>query len=150
MPAALRRRLAAARRDRERGSVSIWFATASFVMVLLVGLAVDLTGQVHAQQSTRAVAAQAARAGGQQLNAPQAVRGLGATANPVMAVRAAQTYLAASEVSGTASVVGGDTLIVNTSDTYEPRFLSIIGLAGMTVTGHAEARIARAVGGVEP
>lgn len=135
--------------DRERGSITIWLATASFVMVVLVGLAVDLTGQVHAQQHARDVAAQAARAGGEELNPAPAIRGVTAQANPAMAAQAARFYLAASDVSGNATIQGGTTLVVRTTDTYQTRFLSIIGLHRMTVTGQAEARIVRAVAGVE-
>ena len=62
---------------QERGSISIWLVTTGFAMIVLVGLAVDLGGQVHAQQHARAVADQAARTGGQQLQAPVAVRGAG-------------------------------------------------------------------------
>ena len=54
---------------QERGSISIWLVTTGFAMIVLVGLAVDLGGQVHAQQHARAVADQAARTGGQQLDA---------------------------------------------------------------------------------
>jgi Flp pilus assembly protein TadG len=61
--------------DRERGSVSIWLATASLVMIILVGLAVDLGGQVHTQQRARDIAAQAARVGGEQVLAGPAIRG---------------------------------------------------------------------------
>ena len=32
----------------ERGSITVWLALSSFVMIFLVGLAVDLGGQVHA------------------------------------------------------------------------------------------------------
>src|SRR4051794_1260369 len=96
-------------RAPERGSVSVWLAMASFVMILMVGLAVDLTGQVHAQQHARTVAAQAARAGGQELNAPRAVRGLGVRANPRAAAQAARAYLAASDVDGSVSVQGAGT-----------------------------------------
>ena len=53
------------RRD-ERGSISVWFAAASFAMVILVGLVVDVGGKVQAQQHARAAAAQAARAGAQE------------------------------------------------------------------------------------
>ena len=63
---------------QERGSISIWLVTTGFAMIVLVGLAVDLGGQVHAQQRARAVADQAARTGGQQLDAAVAVRGEGA------------------------------------------------------------------------
>ncbi|MBE1610064.1 pilus assembly protein TadG-related protein [Actinopolymorpha pittospori] len=129
--------------------MTLWLALSSFVMVVLVGLAVDLTGQVHAQQRARDVAAQAARVGGQQLNASQAVRGLGAQASPTQAVRAAQLYLNASDVSGTVGVVNGTTLVVSTTDIYQPKFLSIVGLGNMRVSGKAEARLVRAVGGVE-
>ena len=38
---------------RDRGSVTIWLALASFVMIVLVGVAVDLSGQVYAQQHAR-------------------------------------------------------------------------------------------------
>lgn len=135
--------------ERDRGSVTVWLALASFVMVVLVGMTVDLSGQVHAQQHARAVAAQAARVGGQQLNSSAAVRGLGAQATPGQAEQAAQAYLVASGVSGSADVQGGDTLVVSTADTYQTQFLSIIGLRQMKVTGKAEARLVRAVGGAE-
>src|ERR1019366_9439192 len=91
--------------DRQRGSVSIWLATASLVMIVLVGLAVDLGVQVDT----------------------------GA------AKSAARDYLAAAGVSGSATIQGGDTLVVTPTDTYQTTFLGIIGLNRMTVTGHASA-----------
>jgi len=131
----------------ERGSVTIWLATAGFIMTVLVGMAVDLGGQVHAQQHARDVARQAARAGGQQLQAAPAVRGQGAIADPVRATQAARAYLAASDVSGSATVTGGNTITVNTSTVYATQFLSIIGIKRLTVTGHAQATITRAFEG---
>lgn len=144
----LRQRLADLDPDPERGSVSVWLATAAFVMIILVGVVVDLGGQVYAQQHTRDVANQAARVAGQQINAPAAIRGLGVRANASQAASAAQAYLNASDVSGTVSIVNGNTIKVMTSSTYETKFLSIIGLNSMRVTGQAEARIVRVVGGV--
>ena len=44
-------------------------------MMMLVGLAVDLGGQVHAQQRAHDIAAQAARAGGEQVQAAPAIEG---------------------------------------------------------------------------
>lgn len=145
----MRGRLLQLQRSPERGSVTTWFALASFVMVVLVGLAVDLAGQVHAQQRARDVAAQAARAGGQQLNAPSAIRGLGARVNGPQAVAAAKTYLTASGVEGSVGIIDGTTLVVKTSDTYQSKFLSIIGVTNMKVTGSAEARLVRVVEGDE-
>ncbi|QZN87031.1 TadE/TadG family type IV pilus assembly protein [Cellulomonas sp. C5510] len=134
--------------DSERGSATIWMITTALTMVLLVGLAVDLGGQVLAKQHAQVVAFEAARAGGQQLQGPAAVLGQGAVVDPVLAVAAATTYIAGTpEVVGTASVVG-DRVVVDTVTTYQTRFLSIVGIQQLTVTGHAEARTVRAVEGV--
>jgi len=134
---------------RERGSVSSWLVTSTFVMIIGVGIAVDLTGQVHAQQHARDVAFQAARAGGQQLQGGSAIRGEGVRADPRQAAVAAQTYLAAADMTGSVSVPGGDVVVVRTSDVYETKFLSFIGLSSMRVSGEGQARVVRAVGGVE-
>ena len=133
---------------RDRGSVSIWLATASLSMIVLVGLAVDLGGQVHTQQRARDVAAVAARVGGQHVLAGPAIRGEGVRADTAAATSAARAYLAAAGVAGTVTIRGGDTLVVATSDTYRTTFLGIIGLAQLSVTGHATARIVRAHEGV--
>ena len=136
-------------RRPERGSISIGLVTTGFAMIVLVGLAVDLGGQVHAQQHARAVADQAARTGGQQLDAAVAVRGEGAVTDTHLARRAATAYLTASGLTGTVQVTGGTTVTVNVRDTYPTTFLGIIGITSMTVTGHGQARITRSVGGVE-
>jgi Flp pilus assembly protein TadG len=140
--------MSGAARDRDRGSVSIWIATGGLVMIVLVGMAVDLSGQVYAQQRARDIARQAARAGGQQLQAAPAIRGEAAVADPAAAARAARTYLAASDVTGSASVNDGNTVVVNTTAVYRTKFLSIIGITQLTVTGHAQATITRVVQGV--
>jgi Flp pilus assembly protein TadG len=135
---------------RERGSVTIWLALASFVMIVLVGVAVDLSGQVYAQQHARDIAAQAARTAGQQIDATQGVRGIGAQTDPTQAIAAAKAYLHSAGVSGDATITGGGTTItVTVADTYETKFLSIIGLQSLRVTGSAETRVVRVVGGVE-
>lgn len=133
----------------ERGSVTIWIVTAGFVMIVLVGMAVDLGGQVYAQQHARDVARQAARVGGQQLLAPPAIRGEAAIADTSRAVQAARAYLAAGDVVGNAEVTGGDTIEVTTSAVYTTKFLSIIGINRLTVTGRARATITRALEGVQ-
>jgi len=135
---------------RDKGSVTIWLALASFVMIVLVGVAVDLSGQVYAQQHARDIAAQAARTAGQQINASLGVRGIGAQTNTAQAIAAATSYIAAAGMEGDASITGGGTTItVSVVDTYETKFLSIIGLTRLRVTGSAETRVVRVVGGVE-
>ena len=67
----------------------------------------------------------------------------------IAAKAAALDYLHAAGVEGNARVVNGDTLIVTTTDTYTSKFLGIIGLDTMRVTGEASARLIRAEGGIE-
>ena len=135
---------------RDHGSVTIWLALASFTMIVLVGVAVDLSGQVYAQQHARDVAAQAARTAGQQIDAAAGVRGIGAQADPAQAIAAAKAYLVAAGVTGDVAIAGGGTTItVTVADTYKTKFLSIIGLSSLRVTGTAETRVVRVVGGVE-
>ena len=136
-------------RNREQGSVSLWMVTAAMAMIILAGLAVDLGDQVLTRQHASNVAAQAARAGGQQLQASRAIRGQGVRTDPARAVAAARAYLAASDVTGTVQLSGGTTLVVHTAAIYPTKFLSIIGIERLSVTGSAESRIVRAVDGVE-
>lgn len=129
------------------GSVSIWLAISSLVMMLLVGLAVDLGGQVQAQQRAHDVAAQAARTGGQQVQAAPAIEGRYLGVDTAAARAAAERYLTAAGVDGTVSITGGDTITVHVTDTYSPRFLGFLG--DLTVTGDASARLVRSLGGTE-
>ena len=133
----------------ERGSITLWLALSSFVMMILVGLAVDLGGQVHAKQHAHSVAAEAARTGGQRVQGAPAIKGQYVAVDTIAARQAAEGYLAASGVSGTVTVTGGDTITVNVSDTYSPKFLSFIGIGDLTVTSHASARLIRSLGGNE-
>lgn len=133
----------------ERGSISIWMVTASFVMMVLVGLAVDLGGQVHAKQRAHNVAAEAARTGGEQVEAAPAIEGRYVSVDPTAARAAAEQYLANSDVTGTVTVTGGDTIRVEVIDTYTPKFLSFIGVGDLTVTSEASARIVRSLGETE-
>lgn len=133
----------------ERGSISIWFATSSFVMIILVGLVVDVGGQVHTQQHARAVAAQAARTGAQELDA-SSVKGQGLAIDVAAARAAATSYLNATGVTGTVTVTDGTVLTVRTTDTYPTKFLSIIGLGSMKVTGEGSAQLIQTQGGDQP
>ena len=133
----------------ERGAISVWFATAALAMVILVGMAVDLGGKVHAQQQARSAAAQAARTGAQEVQGSTAIRGEELRVDLNAAKAAAQDYLRAAGVEGTVTVVDGDTLIVRTTDTYDSKFLGAIGLDSMNVTGEASARLIRTQGGIE-
>ena len=134
----------------ERGSVTIWLALTSFVMVVLVGLAVDLSGQVYAEQRAHDVAVSAARTAAQQVDVAAGVRGLAARTSSDGAVAAARTYVAARGLEGDALVTGGGTTIVVTVRAmYETKFLSVIGIARLPVSARADVRVVRVVAGVE-
>jgi Putative Flp pilus-assembly TadE/G-like len=133
----------------ERGSVTLWMVTASFVMMTSVGLAVDLGGQVHAQQRAHDLAAQAARAGGQHVQAAPAIEGRSVQVDTSSARLAAEDYLTAAGVDGTVTLTGGDTITVRVSDVYDPRFLGLLGISHLDVTGSASARLVRSLAGTE-
>lgn len=147
-PPGTRRRVGAG----DRGSITVWAAVTTVTMIVLVGLVVDIGGHVRAQQRAHDLAAQAARAGGQQIQAPDALLGDTPELDTARAVAAAQTYLTAAEgegISGNAQVTGGDTLVVRTRASHTPVFLGIVGVRSLAVTGEARARLTRSVGGVE-
>ena len=133
----------------ERGSISIWLAVSSFVMMMLVGLAVDLGGQVHAKQRAHNIAAEAARTGGERVRAAPAIMGEQIILDAQAAHSAAQAYLAAADVTGNVRITGGDTITVTVTDTYTPKFLSIIGIRDLSVTSTSTARVVRSLGGSE-
>lgn len=136
-------------RREERGSITIWLAITSLAMMILVGLAVDLGGQVHAQQRAHDLAAQAARAGGEQVQAAPAVAGDFVRVDAAAASQAARAYLTAADVDGAVAVTGGTSLTVEVTDVYHPRFLGLIGINHLQVTGSATARLVRSLGGTE-
>lgn len=111
--------------------------------ILCVGLGVDLAGHATAQQRARAVAAEAARAGGQYLVlAPGSRPG----ADIPRAVRAADAYVASSGFTGTTTAEAGE-LRVRVAGVYETLFLGIMGVESLPLSGESAAAIVPVVGG---
>jgi Flp pilus assembly protein TadG len=131
----------------ERGSITAWLALSSVAMIVLVGLAVDLGGQVHAHERAHDIAAQAARVGGEEVDGGPAIQGSGLTINPNSARAAAQRYLDQAGISGTVTLTDGNTLTVTVHDRYNPQFLGLIGIHHLDVTGTATAHLIRTLGG---
>lgn len=142
----LRHRLARAHHEPERGSITVFAVAGLLIVLTLVGLVVDFGGRAHLVQETRSVAAEAARAGAQQLDRGTAQGGGGIGTNPGAAVEAANAYLSNAGVSGTVNVEG-ETVTVTIMDSYETRYLSMIGFSRFAVTGTGEAQMVHVQGG---
>ena len=123
------------RPDSERGSVSLWAVLVAFCLTVIVGIAVDFSGQAVAEQQARSIAFEAARTGGQQVNLDQVIRG-------------GQTRTDSDRAAGTVTVTA-DTVTVRVVDTYECVFLSVIGITSLPVSGQASADTLRVLEGVE-
>ncbi|HEY3411297.1 MAG TPA: pilus assembly protein [Propionicimonas sp.] len=134
----------------ERGSVSVWAALIVAAFTLIVGISVDLTGQIAAKQHATDIAAQAARIAGQQLDANAVMDGGTHTSVDIAKARAtALAFIARADMHGTVTVTGGTQLEVTVTGTYRPVILTSIGLGPLTVTGTSTARLVRAQNGTE-
>lgn len=129
----------------EAGSVSLFLVVAVLGILIAVGLVVDGGQKLRATQRADDTAAEAARAAVQSVQPASTVRGNAPRVNATEAISAGQQYLRRAGVTGTVSVIG-DRVRVTTSSSFNPAFLSLIGLGTQTVAGHAEARLARGVG----
>jgi Flp pilus assembly protein TadG len=138
-------------RHDERGSVSVWAVLIVAVFTLVVGISVDLTGQIAAKQQATDIAAQAARIAGQQADPNRLMGGENSVVvDTTRARRAALDYIAGADMTGTVNVTAGGTqLEVMVTATYTPVFLTAIGIGPLTVTGTSTARLVRAQDGTE-
>jgi Flp pilus assembly protein TadG len=127
---------------RDDGRVSVYFAIALTALVVLIGLTVDGSGRFRMMQRADNIAAEAARAGGQALDAGQAISGGGKVVDPVLAATAAQAYLASAGVTGTVEIAADrQHLTVTVTIPYTTDMLSYIGIDQVTVTGRATATL---------
>jgi Flp pilus assembly protein TadG len=132
----------------ERGAVTVWLAGASVLMVSIIGITVDLGGQLHAKERAHTIAAQAARTGAEQITA-DAMLGTKPTLDVGRARGSANSYLRAAGVNGTVSVSGGVRVTVTVVDTYQPLFLGSVGVGTLTVSASSTAELKRALDGSE-
>lgn len=135
----------------ETGSVTLFFAVAAMALFAMAGLVVDGGVKIRAARHADALAEEAARAGGQALLLPPAVRGDRAAADPQPAAAAARRYLAAHDITGSVRVADdGASILVAVSVTRPTVFLGLLGIPALTVHGRAEARLVRGVTAEEP
>jgi hypothetical protein len=127
----------------DEGAITLFVIIMAVALFAAIGLVVDAGGRVHAIQTADRTAREAARAAGQQING-SIIDGVNPEPDTAAAARAARAYLQDAGVSGTVAV-SGRTVHVSTQVTYDPIFLSIIGVGRMTLTGEADARATRGV-----
>lgn len=133
-------------RRNERGAVGVWAAVMIPGFIVCVGLGVDLAGHAKAEQELRAVAAEAARAGGQYLVITPGTRPHPQTGR---AQRAATTFLAASGFDSSTTVSTDGSIHVEVRGRYQTHFLQLIGVKTLPLTGSASAHVASVVDGEE-
>ena len=104
---------------------------AALAVLIAMGVGVDFTGQVQAEQALRDVAGQCARQGATQIS-------LNHLANQVAALGAAQACLDRLGVTGRVGLVGG-VITVTAEASYETKLLCLIGLRQLPVTVTAGA-----------
>ena len=144
----MNRRPAPWRSDPDRGSVTAFFAISALGLLVLLGLVADGGAKLRATQQATAIAAEAARAGGQALDTAAATAGSSGHVDRTQAVQAAQHYLSAAGATGTVEVSTDRTrLTVTVTRSAPTAFLSLIGIDQLTVTAHAQAVLVVAITG---
>ena len=128
----------------QAGSVSLLLIVAVFGLLIAVGLVVDGGQKLRSTQLVDDAASEAARAAVLSVQPGATVRGQRPKVDEVAARQAAERYLQRAGVAGSVSV-GDGRVQVRTTSSFTPSFLSIIGLGTQTVTGQADARLARGV-----
>ncbi|GAA3898875.1 hypothetical protein GCM10022207_79240 [Streptomyces lannensis] len=124
----------------------MFVAVCVFALVGIIGLAVDGGSKMRATERADYVAGEAARAGGQAINPADAITGTALVVDPQAAAAAAQAYLSSAGATGTVSVsADGRTLTVTVTGSYDTKFLSVVGIGSLPVTGHGKATLLHGV-----
>ncbi|WSQ49498.1 hypothetical protein OG345_40450 (plasmid) [Streptomyces sp. NBC_01220] len=137
---------ATSRTRRDDGGIAVFTVVCVLALLAIIGLVLDGGGKLRAAERADALATEAARAGGQALDPGAAVTGAAIRVDPQAAAAAAQQYLHRAGVSGQISMSnGGTTLNVTVTDTYTTKFLPVVGIGSMSVTGRASATLLHGV-----
>ncbi len=130
----------------ERGTVTIFVMSITTALLLVAGLVLDGGRVITARREADAVAEAAARAGVQGVDEEGLRQTTGAPVRASDAIDRVQRYLASTQFTGTATVVG-DTVSVEVHRTEELTILSIAGLHSSSITGSGSARAVRSIRG---
>jgi Flp pilus assembly protein TadG len=130
----------------DRGGVTVFVTVCVIALIGIIGIAVDGGSKMRATERADYIAGEAARAGGQAIDPAGAISGKAIDVDPQAAAAAAQAYLRSAGATGTVSVSGdGKTLTVTVTGTYDTKFLSVVGIGSLPVTGHGKATLLHGV-----
>ncbi|WP_371666390.1 Tad domain-containing protein [Streptomyces sp. NBC_00289] len=130
----------------DRGGVTVFVAVCVMALIGIIGVAVDGGSTMRAIERADYVAGEAARAGGQAIDPAEAISGDAIVVDPQDAQAAAQAYLRSAGTTGTVSVSGdGKTLSVHVTGTYDTKFLSVVGIGSLSVSGQGRATLLHGV-----
>jgi hypothetical protein len=125
---------------RDEGRIALLVIVLTLAVLAMIGLSVDGGGKLRALQRADRLAVEAARAAGQAIAAPQAIRGGEKVVDPAAATAAAQNYLAAAGVSGSVTVsTDRKQVTVTVTIVYTTQFLGLIGIDTLPATRQASA-----------
>lgn len=131
-------------RRPDRGTVSLLVVALVPAFLVVLGLVVDGGHLLSGHRHTRNLAAQAARAGAQEIDPPQA--GGRPTLHPVRAPQRAEAFLAAAGATGSAHVVCAngicDRIQVTVTDTVDMTILGVFGVADRSIADTVTVRLA--------
>ncbi|MBA4866228.1 Tad domain-containing protein [Streptomyces sp. PSKA54] len=130
----------------DRGGVTVFVAVCVLALIGIIGVAVDGGGTMRATERADYIAGEAARAGGQAIDPAQAISGKAIVVDPQDAQAAAQAYLQSVGAAGAVRVsADGTTLTVTVDGSYTTKFLPVVGIGSMPVTGHGKATLLHGV-----
>jgi hypothetical protein len=118
------------RHHDERGSVTVWGVLIALVITMVIGITVDLTGQVNAQQRAHDLAQQAGRTAANQVQAGQIMRGQSPQIDTAAARTGRNGLPACRRRRGQREHHGPTTLSVHVRIVYQPKFLGTAASGG--------------------
>src|SRR3954452_11150580 len=125
------------RRLDDAGGITVFVAVCVIALIGIIGVAVDGGSTMRATERADYIAGEAARAGGQAIDPADAISGTAIVVDPQAATAAARAYLSSAGATGTVRVCGdGTTLTVTVTGSYATKFLSVVGIGSLPVTGH--------------
>jgi hypothetical protein len=128
--------------ERDAGRVAVFFAIMMPAWLALMGLIVVGGNRIIALQRADNIAAEAARAAGQAIDAPDAISGGSKILDPTAAAAAAAAYIASAGATPAGIVIAPDRqhVAITVQVTYDPGIFGIFG-STWTAEGNATATL---------